>query len=140
MVKKAIRKRQAKPILKMYKKWLVSTYPRMIPKSPLGQAIAYTLNNWVALTRYLANGLLDIDNNKSERLMKPIAIGRKNWSFAGSDRGAEAAATIYSLIETCKLNKINPYDYLRDVLARLPNTLMRDIKTLLPYHWHSQNT
>jgi len=67
--------------------------------------------------------------------MRPITIGRKNWIFAGSDRGGMAAATIYSLIETCKLNKINPYDYLSDVLARLPNTLHRDIKFLLPYNW-----
>ena len=67
--------------------------------------------------------------------MRSIAVGRKNWIFTGSDRGGVAAATIYSLIETCKLNKINPYDYLRDVLERLPNTLHRDIKSLLPYNW-----
>ena len=135
IAKKAIRQRQAKPILKEYKKWLLSQHARVLPKSPLGQAIAYTLNNWIALTRYLANGLLDIDNNQAERLIRPITVGRKNWTFTGSDRGGVAAATIFSLIETCKLNKINPYDYLRDVLARLPNTLQRDIKSLLPYNW-----
>lgn len=134
-VKRAVRKCEAKPILKEYKKWLLRQYKRVLPKSPLGQAIAYTLNNWIALTRYLANGLLDIDNNQAERLMRPITVGRKNWMFAGSDRGGVAAATIYSLIETCKLNNINPYDYLSDVLARLPNTLHRDIKSLLPYNW-----
>jgi transposase len=136
--KKAKRKRYATPILKEYKKWLLAKSIRVIPKSPLGQAIAYTLNNWIALTRYLGNGILDIDNNKAERLMRPIAVGRKNWMFAGSDRGGRAAATIYSLIETCKLNNINPYEYLRDILTRIPNTLNRDIKTLLPYNWKQE--
>jgi transposase len=133
--KKAMRKRKAKSILKEYKKWLLDQSIRVLPKSPLGQAIAYTLKNWIALTRYLANGILDIDNNRAERMMRPVAVGRKNWIFTGSDRGGVAAATIYSLIETCKLHQINPYDYLSDVLARLPNTLQRDIKSLLPYNW-----
>ena len=135
IAKKAVRRREAKPILKAYKKWLLKSCAAVLPKSPLGKAIAYTLKNWIALTRYLGNGILDIDNNAAERLMRPITIGRKNWIFAGSDRGGMAAATIYSLIETCKLNKINPYDYLSDILARLPNTLYRDIKSLLPYNW-----
>ena len=137
--KKAIRKREAKPILRQYKKWLCQQSAAILPKSPLGQAIAYTLKNWIALTRYLGNGILDIDNNQAERLMSPITIGRKNWMFTGSDRGGMAAATIYSLIETCKLNKINPYEYLSDVLAKIPNTLHRDIKSLLPYNWNAKN-
>ena len=135
LAKRAIRKREATPVLKSYKKWLMKQSGRVLPKSPLGQAVSYTLRNWIALTRYLGNGILDIDNNKAERLMRPVAIGRKNWIMAGSDRGGKAAAVIYSLIESCKLNQINPYEYLHDVLARLPNTLNRDIKTLLPYHW-----
>jgi transposase len=138
MGKKAFRKRKAKPILKQYKKWLLAQQARVLPKSPLGIAVTYSLNNWSALTRYLGNGILDIDNNKAERLMRPIAVGRKNWGQTGSDRGGVAAAVIYSLIETCKLNKINPYDYLRDVLARLPNTLNRDIQSLFPYNWKPQ--
>lgn len=135
IAKRALRKRYGKPILKEYKKWLLAKNLRVLPKSALGGAITYTLNNWTALTRYLGDGILDIDNNKAERLMRPIAVGRKNWMFAGSDRGGKAAAVIYSVIETCKLNNVNPYDYLRDVLSRLPNTLNRDIKTLLPYYW-----
>ena len=106
----------------------------------IGQAIAYTLKNWIALTRYLGNGILDIDNNQAERLMRPITVGRKNWNFTDSDRGGMVAATIYSLIETCKLNNINPYDYLSHVLARLPNTLHRDIKSLLPYNWKQETS
>ena len=135
IAKKAIRKRKAKPILKDYRKWLTKQEMRVLPKSPLGIAVRYTLKNWVALSRYLADGILEIDNNKAERLMRPVAIGRKNWTFAGNDRGGRAAAIIYSLVESCKVNSINPYDYLRDILTRLPNTLNRDIKSLLPYNW-----
>jgi hypothetical protein len=130
-----LRKREAKLILKAYKKFLLIRSKKVLPKSPIGDAVHYTLNNWTALTQYLGNGVLNIDNNKAERLMKPIAIGRKNYLFTGNDRGGRAAATIYSLIESCKLNKINPYKYLRDVLTKLPNTLNSDIKSLLPYIW-----
>jgi transposase len=140
LAKKAIRKREATPILKDYKKWLMGKSRKVLPKSPLGQAINYTSKNWIALTRYLGNGILSIDNNAAERLMRPITVGRANFIFAGNDRGGRAAATVYSLIETCKLNKINPYEYLVDVLSRLPNTLNRDIKSLLPYRWQSQNS
>jgi len=138
LAKKAVRKREAKPILKDYKKYLLEKSTRVLPQSPLGKAITYTLKNWIALTRYLGNGILDIDNNAAERLMRPITVGRSNWTFAGNDRGGRAAATIYSLIESCKLNKINPYEYLRDVLTKLPNTLNRDIRSLLPYVWQPQ--
>lgn len=140
IAKKAIRKREAASILKDYKKWLIKQSDRVLPKSPLGQAVSYTLNNWIALTRYLGNGILSIDNNAAERLMRPITVGRSNYVFAGNDRGGKAAATIYSIIETCKLNKINPYEYLVDVLTRLPNTLNRDIKSLLPYHWQAHTS
>lgn len=133
--KKELRKKEAEPILKDYEIWLLKQSTRVLPKSPLGLAISYTLNNWIALTRYLENGILSIDNNEAERLMKPITVGRKNYLFTGSDRGGKAAATIYSLIESCKINKINPYTYLRDILTRLPNTLNRDIRSLLPYIW-----
>lgn len=140
LAKRSVRKREAKPILKDYKKWLLKQSRRVLPKSPLGMAIRYTLKNWIALTRYLGNGILEIDNNKAERLMRPITVGRANWTFAGNDRGGRAAAVIYSLIETCKLNKINPYDYLRDILNKLPNTLNRDIRSLLPYLWKQQSS
>ncbi len=139
IVKRALRKRKAKPILKAYKKWLLKQNMRVLPKSPLGKAVRYTLKNWIALTRYLGQGILDIDNNKAERLMRPITVGRSNYLFAGNDRGGKAAAIMYSLIESCKLNEINPYEYLRDILIRIPNTLNRDIKSLLPYNWKPQD-
>jgi transposase len=129
------RRRYAKPILQRFKRWLNITQHQAFPKSLLGKAITYTLNHWRALTHYCRDGVLDIDNNVAERAIKPLVIGRKNYLFAGSHDGARAAAVLYSLIETCKLFNVNTYDYLSDVLARLPNTLNKDIRQLLPYCW-----
>lgn len=129
------RKKYAKPILKHLSRWLIKTKPQAPPKSPLGVAINYALNHWKALGNYLLHGILSIDNNIAERAMKSVVLGRKNYLFAGSHLGAQRAATIYSLIETCKALHINAFDYLRDVLARLPNTLNKDIAQLFPYNW-----
>ena len=101
--------------------------------------MAYTLNHWRALRNYCRDGILQIDNNTAERAIKPLVIGRKNWLFAGNHEGAKRAAVLYSIIETCKLNGINPYFYLKDVLTKLPSTLMKDLKQLLPYHWKPTN-
>lgn len=133
--RKQLRQEKAKPILDEFKVWLDDLKNRVLPKSPLGEAVNYTIKNWPALNRYVDNGLLAIDNNAAERLIKPIKIGVKNYLFAGSDQGAETAAIFYSLIETCKLHHINPYDYLRDVLIRLPTQLNSQIHELLPWNW-----
>lgn len=133
--RKYYRRRHAKPILKRLHRWLRVNKNRTFPKSTLGKAINYTLNHWRAFNHYCRDGSLDIDNNISERAMKTFVIGRKNYLFAGSHRGAEAAATIYSIIETCKMHNINTYDYLTEVLSRLPNLLNKDLRQLLPYHW-----
>src|SRR5262249_36082253 len=127
----------SKPILDQFKKWLDELVNRVIPKSPLSNAVNYALKNWEALERYLEDGMLDIDNNAAERLIKPVKIGAKNWIFAGSDQGAKNAAVFYSLIETCKLHQINPYDYLRNVLTRLPTQLNSKLDELLPWNWKS---
>lgn len=132
-----LRKRLAKPILKRFKRWLLIQKKTVPPKSPLGQAMQYTLNHWQALNNYLRNGILSIDNNAAERAIKPVVIGRKNYLFAGSHQGAENAAVIYSLIETCKMNGINTFEYLKDVIAKLPTTLMKNIHELFPYNWRS---
>lgn len=129
------RRYYAKPILKKIYEWLKCHQPIGLPKSPLGQAIQYCLNHWQALKNYLRKGYLAIDNNAAERAIKPIVIGRKNYLFAGSHQGAENAAVIYSLIETCKLLGINTFDYLKDVLERLPTTLMKNISDLFPQNW-----
>ena len=98
-------------------------------------AFGYTLSNWAALTRYPDNGILQIDNNLCERAMRPIAIGRKNWLFAGSERGGRAAAIAYSLIQTCVFHDIEPFAYLADILRRLPSHQNNRVSELLPFNW-----
>jgi hypothetical protein len=132
--KYAIRQNQANIILHDLHHYLIEKQPNIPPKSLLGQAVSYTLNQWNKLLVYLDDGRLDISNNLSERAIKPFVIGRKGWMFAHSIAGAHAAATIYSMIETCKYHHIEPYDYLRYVLEALPqcNTI-EDYEKLLPY-------
>lgn len=129
------RRYHAKPLLKIIYRWLKKYQAIALPKSPLGQAIQYNLNHWKAFNNYLRHGCLDIDNNAAERAIKPLVIGRKNYLFAGSHQGAENAAVIYSLIQTCKSLGINTFDYLKDVLEKLPSTLMKNIADLFPQHW-----
>ena len=129
------RKQYAKPILKRYRRWLLKQQHHVLPKTPIAQAIQYNLNHWRALNNYLADGRLSIDNNIAERSIRPIAIGRKNYLFFGSDDGGKWAAIIYSLIETCKQHSINPYEYFKDVLTRLPTQLNSKLHELLPYNW-----
>jgi transposase len=129
------RRRFAKPILKDFYRWLILQNKTAPPKTPLGQAVQYCLNHWRALNHYLCDGILDIDNNRAERAIKPFVIGRKNFLFAGSHCGAEQAAVIYSLIESCKMMNINTLDYFKDVLTRLPTTLNKDISDLFPCYW-----
>lgn len=133
--RRGLRKKKSKPILKKVYKWLKYHQPKVVPKSPLGQAIAYALNNWRALGTFLADGKLEIDNNRSERKIKPIVIGRKNHMFVGSELGGKAAAVFYSLIETCRDNDANPEIYLADVLKRIPTHPNKRIHELLPYEW-----
>lgn len=133
--RKYYRRRYSKPILKSFNRWLKISQKTTLPKSPIGKAIAYVLNHWRALNNYRSHGILNIDNNTAERGIKRLVIGRKNWMFAGSHDGAKNAAILYSLIETCKLNEINPFAYLKDVLTRLPTTLNKNLNQLLPYNW-----
>lgn len=129
------RKKYSKPILKKLYQWLKSTIKTLLPNTPISKAVNYMLNHWRSLCNYLSNGYLDIDNNKAERAMRRVAIGRKNWMFAGSDEGGRRAAIIYSILETCKQNGINAFDYLKDVLTRLPTAKQSEIKNLTPYNW-----
>ena len=114
--KQHIREAQAQPILEAFHGWLLETKPHVHAKGLLDKAIQYTLNQWDSLTYYVQNGEVAIDNNAAERHIKPFAIGRKNWLFMGSPDGAKAAATLYSLIETAKLNDVNPEGYLKFIL------------------------
>jgi transposase len=130
-----LRRNQSKPILKKIRRWLKQYYPKVVPKSALGQAMAYVINNWRALTRFLEDGKLEIDNNRSERKIKTIVIGRKNHLFVGSEEGGKAAAIIYSIIETCRQNSVDPFLYLKDVLERVSTHPNSRIDELLPANW-----
>ena len=113
-----VRQVRTKPVMHDLHDWLAGHAPTVLPKSPLGEAFGYTLSNWAALNTFVEHGIVEADNNLSERALKPVALSRKNWLFAGSERGGPAAAVAFSLIETAKLNGIEPYEYLRDMLAR----------------------
>ena len=121
------------------KAWLEATLPKLSGKSDLAGAMRYGLSRWQALTGYINNGRIEIDNNAAERSIRGIALGRKNYLFAGSDKGGKRAAAIYSLVETCKLNTIDLEAYLRDILARIPDHKINRIDELLPWNWATNN-
>jgi transposase len=130
-----LRSERSRPILDAIGAWLKAEQPKVLPKSPIGEAIGYALNHWDALIRPLEAGFLEIDNGESERAMKPVAIGRKNWLFAGSDNGGKTAAVLMSLCATCKAWDIDPFAYLRDVLDRVSTHPHSRIEELLPDRW-----
>ena len=132
------REHHAAPLITGLKAWLETTLQKLSGKSDSAGAMRYGLSRWAALTRYINNGCIEIDNNAAERSIRGIALGRKNYLFAGSDKGGNRAAAIYSLIETCKLNTINPEAYLRDILVRIPDHKINRIDELLPWNWQAQ--
>jgi len=128
-----LRDNKAGPILDRFKTWLDTHHPQVPPKSLLGKAIQYTLNQWDRLVVYLEAGFLKPDNNVAENAIRPFVLGRKNWLFAGAPKGAHASATLFSLIETAKANGLEPYMYLRYVFEKLPTTdTIADLRKLLP--------
>lgn len=129
---KELRQSQAQPILKQFKLWLDEKSPLVPPKSLLGEAIAYTLDNWQRLIVYIEDGRLKPDNNAAENALRPFVVGRKNWLFAGHPRGAEASSIFFSLIETAKANRLEPYAYLKYIFQQLPITDEKDYGRLLP--------
>lgn len=133
-----LRRAQSIPVLAQIADTLDDLVPQHLPKSPMGEAIGYTRRQWRALTRYVDDGDLAIDNNASERALRMVAVGRKNWLFTGSDAGGRRAAILYSLIGTCKRIGIDPFAYLRDVLARVATHPMRRISELTPRGWKAE--
>lgn len=130
------RLKQSKPILDAFLSWLKKQEQKVLPKSALGKAISYCLNQWDKLVAFLEDGRLEIDNNRSERSIKPVVIGRKNWLFSNTPQGAKASAIIYSIVETALGNGLNPYYYLRYLFEKLPNIDLADenaIDKLLPW-------
>ncbi|MEM9764916.1 MAG: IS66 family transposase [Pseudomonadota bacterium] len=128
------RQTDAAPIVAALRTWLEGELARIPGKTATAQAIRYALTRWTALERYLGDGAVEIDNNAAERAIRPVALGRKNWLFAGSDRGGERAAGILSLIETAKMTGLDPEAYLRDVLTCIADHPINRIEDLLPWN------
>jgi len=133
--RRALRQAKSKPILEDIHAYLEREQPQVLPKSPEGQAIAYTLSNWKALTRYCEDGDLEIDNNGAERSLRGIAVGRRNWTFLGSDNGGRTAAVLTSLVATCKRLRLDPFAYLRDLFQRIGAHPQSRLAELLPDQW-----
>ena len=130
-----LRQQQSKPILEKLRQWLDKTRQHTPPKNSLGKAIQYLDNQWSRLICYLDDGTYPIDNNRAENSIRPFVIGRKNWLFSQSQKGATASANLYSLIETAKLNGLEPYAYLKRVLTDLPNAeTLEQVDALLPWN------
>jgi transposase len=132
--RKAARKIQATPLLQQLHDWMMRTLTQVSRKTEIAQAIAYSLNRWAALTRYTTDGILEIDNNAAERSIRPIAVGRKNYLFAGSDEGGKRAAAMYSLMGTAKMHGIDPEAYLKYVLTHISDHKINRIDELLPWN------
>lgn len=127
-----LRQQEAIPLLVGLKQWMLENYKNVLPQSVIGQAIFYSLQRWDKLSIYTTDGRLRIDNNLVENAIRPVAIGRKNYLFAGSHNGARRAAMLYSFLGTCKMNHINPFEWLRDVLIRIPEHPVNKLELLLP--------
>jgi transposase len=130
----ALRQAHAEPVLKSLHAWMIEKVSQVERKSDLAEAFNYSLNRWESVCRYTKDGRLEIDNNIAERSIRGVGVGGKNYLFFGSDTGGERTAIIYSLIESCKLNKIDPQRYLHYVLERIADHPINRIEDLLPWN------
>jgi len=130
-----VRNERSRPLVVALEAWLREQRAKLSGQSKVGKAIAYSITRWVALARFLDDGRICMSNNAAEREIRPVAMGRKNWTFAGSDEGGHRAAAIYTLIQTAKLNDVDPQAWLADVLARLQDHPAKRIDDLLPWNW-----
>jgi transposase len=130
-----LRQSEAVPILESLGKWMKETYVSSLSKSTIGKALGYSIQRWSELMIYASDGKLNIDNNPVENSIRPVAIGRKNYLFTGSHEAAGRSAMLYSFLGTCKLNSINPFIWLQDVLRRISNHPINKIEELLPQNW-----
>jgi hypothetical protein len=141
--RKALREKLSVPILDALEQWMKDTYTAVLPRSRMGQAIAYSYALWPRMKNYLKEGRLKIDNNLAENVIRPVALGRKNFLFCGNHQSASHTAIICSLLASCKGVGINPREWLNDVLAKLPYYCQpgktRSLKELLPVHWQQAN-
>jgi transposase len=130
-----LRQLQSRPILDKLRNYLLEIYAEVLPKSPEGRAVRYTLKNWTALTRYCEDGDLSIDNNATERAIRGVAVGRNNWVFFGSDEGGKTAAALRSFVATCQRAGVDPFTWLKDVLSRIAAHPITRLAELLPHNW-----
>ncbi|MPY88275.1 MAG: transposase, partial [Luteitalea sp.] len=133
--RRALRQEQSMPLLGRIDAERQALAQTVLPKSPLGDAVRYLTNQWAALQRFVDDGRFAIDNNRAENQLRVVAVGRKNWLFAGSFEGARRAALLYSLVQSCKLVDVSPFAYLKDVLLRLATHPHRLIDQLTPKGW-----
>jgi transposase len=131
----ALRKEEAVPVLEPLGEWMKEQYMEVLPKSTIGKALGYSIERWKELMVYATDGKLNIDNNPVENSIRPVAIGRKNYLFAGSHQAAQRSAMLYSLLGTCKLHGINPFTWLKEVLQTIPNYPINKVNDLLPHRW-----
>ena len=122
-------------LLSKLHQYLLELQPEVLPKSPAGAAVGYALNQWKALTRFLEDGELEIDNGATERANRDIALGRGNWTFFGSDGGGKTAAVLRSFIASCKRCGVEPFAWFHDVLSRIPSHSITRLSELLPHNW-----
>jgi transposase len=137
-LRRQMRQQQALPVLTALRQWLLDEEAKVLPKSPMGLAIAYALRHWQALLRYVDDGFLDIDNNAAELTLRHIAIGRKNWLFAGNANGARTAAILFTVTSTCHRHGVDAFAYMRDLLERLahdPEPAADVLRGWLPDRW-----
>jgi hypothetical protein len=133
--RRSLRQDHAVPVLDGFALWMHEESPRVLPKSPLGEAFTYARLQWQALRRYTEDGDLEIDNNIAERALRVVAVGRKNWLFAGSYEGGRRAAILYSLISSARRHGLDPFAYLRDLFERLPTHPQSRLAELTPVAW-----
>ena len=136
--RRKVRRERSRPRVDALEAWLRQHYAKLSAHSQVAKAIAYSLNCWGALVRFLDDGRLCMTNNAAERALRCVAVGRHNWTFAGSDNGGHRAAALYTLIESAKLNNVDPQAWLADVLARLQDHPAKRIAELLPWNWKTQ--
>jgi transposase len=137
-VRRAVRQERSKPLVASLQAYMREQLGRLSAKNDLAKAINYMLTRWPSFTRFLDDGRICLSNNAAERALRCVAVGRRNWTFAGSDSGGKRAAAVYSLIETCKMNDVDPRAWLADVLARLPDHPAHRVGELLPWVWKAR--
>ena len=130
-----LRQEEALPILESLGRWMKQAYPEVLPRSVIGKALGYSIQRWDALSLYATDGKLNIDNNPVENAIRPVAIGRKNYLFAGSHEAAQRSAMLYSLLGSCKLHQVNPFNWLKNVLSNIATHPINRVQELLPNNW-----